>query len=1629
MMRRNKKPPVRLEGAALIVVLMALAVLFSLGVPFLFASRMRSEASNEAYSRTMARIAVESASRATAFHQAMTHPSIDPTPLWDQANEWDGTAVGPMPQSLGSDWERSTESWGSEIESLQSRVSLATAPVMLLQNLIHPCYLNSDITYRDSEITVTSTAGFPDQGFVLIGTRWTQYGSKTATSFKDLVPDGTEPDDLDSLRFREGTLVQDPRVQSLVLANFHADGHAAPEFLDDVFGFDFGLGPDALLPEAELRILEQLCALQTGGYGSDRWEPATWTTRRIDPELPDVVTVDEGTFFNTGTIVRFLPDDGAPLDRLVIAAGGGNLKLAAPLPITFSALTTRAYPMRREPVDINACRPEILEALATGVAFRGNPPVVTDYPASGRGGREWVTPHEGRAFALQVMQARPLRGPQDLWDRVLAPMAAGGTLSDHDAWALYLNSIDPNNGALKQSTTSFGYRTGNQFLNRINAAVRSRLGRTLARASFRQGVAAAPAGELLSMHADQVTFEDFGRWNRGLHGVTTLPFAMGQLTGQFDAEDHSALTLQLGTLEQVGRNLPDPDPELSAVIPLPARETDAPPFNGRGRTEHFDFEPSPLGRYIPAAGTYSPPLEDWGVTDDSGLSNVEPLCFQGWFYAEDLSAGTLFELSAFDTDRNRVTATLEDSFLVVRVNGTVGPDAFDLAGIQEEITIRVDPADYSLADRWFHVSVLIRDLSHRGIQVMVDGVPRGEVEGFTYLTQAMSGYAPGDSGGTISVESTEGFPDRGVIRIGEEVMEYVSKTETSFVLDRDESNEYFGGRAVREPTDPHVLLLDTTHPEGSAVELYGYSAIMVGDMPPGGHALSGDVGPWSYGNVIEGPEEIIGQHPSFGRPLAMGTGFSSTYVGDLELGPLIGIEDDHYYAEAFQSDGGFAVIWTANVGSWENIDDGSQIGGLEIVRYSARNDTTLTLSERNVRPPGVANAPEDDPDNWSLSSTGVSFVTEWTINSEDGDLNEEVRTKVYIAPISLHANGASEVTYGARDEEFSRFVQLSSDGSPNTLEWVRYDNIVDGHFVRDDWTAILTGLLSAYFASYDGTSIVPPGPGDAGGGIGIGGAGGRGNFTPEPKTSNLQDPVTGLEGRATIGQPLDDRNDAIDFTSQEFHFRGVLGTYEHAHTAGEEFVPVFTTQRQGITGFNLGSGYGFVGRFDRVAVMQEAETALPFWYTVSWSNVPLPTLARVQHGLTYAAFTASTGIPYTGHAPEELTGSLLGEDRRQYSRICKFPNHERPQNLGNLVVGGTTSGQERELEGYADEVSFVAVGGQGDPALYAARGAFLLQEDLTESDTDNVILNAFDITVDGFRISEPGIAAGDWLGAIYTSGLLDIDGEIIAYSELDRETGEFTIATDGRGFLGSEIRGHSAGTLVRVVDGRAASALDNDLGPNDESIQVANQAGFPRTGMLLIDDEIVHAPMRGGGGYLSMPRTRRSADGVVGHAILRGRFGTETANHQSGAMVYSFPTRWMDNYIERNDSGVGAWMQLGFHEPDALWRRISYESELPDSSHSVRLLARGGPANWEDDPRNTPGLKLFDSGTSLEGGFLPLGIRSDQLDLRVMFDWGVGSFDTATFSAVGWTQAPRLRNLMVDYMATSRVSRDQEVVE
>ena len=60
---------------------------------------------------------------------------------------------------------------------------------------------------------------------------------------------------------------------------------------------------------------------------------------------------------------------------------------------------------------------------------------------------------------------------------------------------------------------------------------------------------------------------------------------------------------------------------------------------------------------------------------------------------------------------------------------------------------------------------------------------------------------------------------------------------------------------------------------------------------------------------------------------------------------------------------------------------------------------------------------------------------------------------------------------------------------------------------------------------------------------------------------------------------------------------------------------------------------------------------------------------------------------------------------------------------------------------------------------------------------------------------------------------------------------------------------------------------------------------------------------------------------------------------------------------------------------------------------------------------------------------VPLNLNADQLALRVMFDWTVGAFDPVEFLASGWTIAPRLRHLRLEYMAESRIVRSEEVHE
>lgn len=1645
------------RGSALIIVLLSIALLFSLGVPFLLTSRLRSQASQEVFDRSQAQIAIQSATRVAMHHQAGSHPSEDTNPLWDSSEEYDPAQLGPLPQSLGDDWERSRQAWGIEAENAQARVSLSSSPPMLLQSLLNPCFVTTETELPADELPVTTTAGFPEEGFIhlvnysrrnldgIVSTVY-QYTSKTPNSFMGLQLENEEEGVLQA-----GQAIVDLRILNLVLARQQIAGeHSPPEFLNDIFGADLlGAG---LLQNSERNTLERLTWFYSGTYGGDTWAPGTLLLRPINPERTDLAVVSDGLAFGPGTVVRVDREGGDPIDTFVLRAGGGNradpnetstvggIVLAAELPPDLEPIATRVYPLRREPVDINACRPEILEALLTGLRWNGNPPVRPSYNPSGSARRTWIRPGKARDIAEAIVQARPLKGPEDFWERILVPMRERGSLSDMEAWLVYLNSLDPNNSSIGQSTLPFGYRSANRYIQRVNAAVRSRLGRTQARASVTQVIRAAPSGPLLRVWRTQEEFDDLTRFSKSSPGVMSLPNNLGRVGGLHDFPN--ALTLRTGANQDVGLIQAAKRDEDAYLTPEPIRELLPIAGDNYGRIRHFDFEANPMGYDISERGPFDQSLVEWDIivaasANQGAFSSNEPIHLQGWFFLDNPGSNQyLFDLYGPEIEQERLYAAIENGQLVVRMYGNAGQDLFDEDNLTEAIEVKVDPVEYPLENRWVHLSALVRGNSPRGLQVAIDGVPHGEVGGLTYLQGALGGYAAGSPDDTIVVESTEGFPNRGVIRIGDEVIEYSSKTGNTFITDRVEGpNEYIGGRAAREGKDVTVNILDSDHPSGAAVERYGYSAILdEGGIPIGGGVLSGDFGPWSFARVVAG-EDPISVNTLFGQDFQIGSGINCNYIGDIQLEAIAQAPEDTYYADAFQTDGGYALMvqYLTPNNDFPSTDN-CPLFGAEVVRYSARQGTTITLSERGVELPNIAEAKEES--GW-LTLGARSYVTNWELIFQE-DLNENPDYHVYIFPISVKGTGVSEASYLPGSVEHSEFVQITVDGDAGKTEWVRYDTILNGCFIRDDWTVLSRGIVVLLD---DRDEVNPPEQGGGGGGGGGGPGGGNGGggpgkkggpnpsfaWVPPPRPIS-QEPAEEYGFMRTIGREASQPPDIIQEVRRAFKFRQVMGTFTQEQQAGARLVPVFKTYR------DTKPSSGFVGRLDRVAVMQDIHSTLPpSWFTVQWAIPSPPEDDRLVRGRTYVAFYEDPGLPFLGGINQPDTVGQAGQndfDIRLLSRLVKFPSGERPIRFEQLSLGGGVSPGARPMEGIVDEFAVHTVSGMGDPVEFRSRGAFVLEEDLAQTESNRVSLSEYALIRDGRRHWAPN--AGDWFQDLPTSGILDIDGERIAFTGLNPGTGEIEIAPNGRGLHGTEPRGHSAGAYVYMVDGRAASALNNDLTPGESWISMEDAAEFPDSGLILINEELIHTSFGdfSDADSLGMPRRRGTADNssAYGDGIFRGRFGTRAADHSAGSVAYSMPCRFKDGYVPQSNSPMACWYEIGLNEPNAYWRGLRYETELPHSSHKIRVLARSGPGDWEGAP-GSPGLVLIEEGSAPGGGLQRLELNDDRLDLRVTFDWDVGAFDPINFTAIGWTQAPRLRDLLVDYLAESRLERWNEVLE
>jgi hypothetical protein len=484
------------------------------------------------------------------------------------------------------------------------------------------------------------------------------------------------------------------------------------------------------------------------------------------------------------------------------------------------------------------------------------------------------------------------------------------------------------------------------------------------------------------------------------------------------------------------------------------------------------------------------------LTEGPGLTSRHAINF--WFKLKDLSPQGLYDLAAARDalpDRNRVSLRIVDEKLIFEVLDEAGidPDPSERDTSPErssgiwEVPLGELPIE---AETWYHVSLSAMGNRPGQITMLVDGVPRGEPQGRTYLTApieafdrnrtVLNDYEDRERYIPVRVDSTEDFPERGVLRIGLEIFEYVSKDGQTFYCLFDDS---MGGRSARIEQAEYLVTIPTEyegedrdellkilnrddanvvtpdHPAGSAVVLYGYTVPVYPQsvLQVGSSELTGSLGPFAVARVInhQGVPPITVTFETRGGgsdSITLGNGLDMTFNGALELGDPVSASLPTSPARrevlsSFSESGGYALLVQRRMSFQPpvGVQSGSntEIGGVEVIRYGARRGTTLTNITRNVRINGVDLI--QDRETFFQPGMARQFITSWSIRFGDtaSDINELPLYSTYVVPISLSITGNPPP-----NQDLVQWVQLyPGEGREEDSEWVRYNLVMENRYL------------------------------------------------------------------------------------------------------------------------------------------------------------------------------------------------------------------------------------------------------------------------------------------------------------------------------------------------------------------------------------------------------------------------------------------------------------------------------------------------------------------------------------------------------------------------------------------------------
>lgn len=1041
--------------------------------------------------------------------------------------------LGPMNDDRGSIWT-------VLIEDAQARVNVNGGQVFLLANLFGSALLAEEIDTAGGDILVEHVVtgrfggmrGFnPKGGYIRIGREVIKYEEFDGEAFRGcergMLVNTPLGDNGSAEGHKQGTPVIDYTAYKLATHMLAArPGRVTPfENLQALRAIS-SWGEDGVLEASRLeRVMPYLTAW------SKREGSGTWLAEQLvmdqlpssidgsDPDelrLRDVRNNPSGTtaYANPGTIARITNGvntvyqvidkvgDGAGRRRGDLLTTAGSVVAGVPEAerekFKFDGGETKISMLAPFPININTASREVLYAVMANIQL---------WRASGK--EQVVTPELAWRLAGEIVDTRkgpvradadsgtrnggPFRNAED-FGRWLADKVRSSDITRAQQAALYLNAINPNSAELRFGTAPWCFRTLDVYHMEARVALNNRVGEQIAEAAVREVVEIGSEATASWTLDSQDDFESRLAMGSGAKWVTTYPFGVawksrGHHHIQPAVRGPKAIVNNIYPSNTRGQDIGDVRLEPVRML-LPGAQVE----------EHFDQNHYADGHFTGYDQAYIRPVKDTFMSRNDTM--IRPFSMSFWWRPYSDQDWTMFD-AGMRPHMNRVALFVqpgeEGNELVFRCA------AGNLWQQSAEVFVPLEQLDYE-PGTWYHIHVSCMGEDPATMQLLVDGVDIGKRRGMTLLSSSITA----DSN-EIPVESTAGFPVRGSIRIGAELIEYDQLTETAF-------RDCYRGQRGTTPLE---------YPTNTPVYINGYSMPITVDIMKGGASIGERLGRWSALRISTmnggqpAPDTAVVVIDGQETPIVL-AGFGPDQTSISVTGVGMWGQDDSEGADAFPTRGialmGCPRIGNASSGSGgpagpDDTQPQPDDGGADDGGGNHTNPGDGVPPGREVPGDGGGSDPTPDvPDpgngggtdgggggtdptaggtdvqlgGWEVvyyERNGNEFTIEryietaWQGAADPYFLITEVRTEqrefpAFLVPISVLATGSTEpgndyldpsdpqhreilVRYYPNDPERAH-VAISTDGQPEgELEIVSYDSIdrnraaPDLLFVRD----------------------------------------------------------------------------------------------------------------------------------------------------------------------------------------------------------------------------------------------------------------------------------------------------------------------------------------------------------------------------------------------------------------------------------------------------------------------------------------------------------------------------------------------------------------------------------------------------